>query len=77
MKIKDENIDISLPTRETAAYDPKIHPITQTINEIVSILGAMGLSYEEGPDIEDDFFITFTALNMPRKPCKTNAIHFT
>ncbi len=63
-KLKDENIDISLPTRETAAYDPKIHPITQTINEIVSILGSMGLSYEEGPDIEDDFH-NFTALNIP------------
>ena len=46
-KLKDENVDISLPPREKSAYDSKIHPITHTINEIVSILGAMGLTYEE------------------------------
>ena len=63
-KLKDENVDISLPPREKSAYDSKIHPITHTINEIVSILGAMGLTYEEGPDIEDDFH-NFTALNIP------------
>ena len=37
----------------------------QTINEIVSILGEMGLSYEEGPDVENDFN-NFTALNIPK-----------
>ena len=63
-KLKDENLDISLPHREINAHDSKIHPITHTINEIVSILGSMGLSYEEGPDIEDDFH-NFTALNIP------------
>ena len=63
-KLKEENVDTSLPTRELFNLKPKIHPITHTINEIVSILGSMGLSYEEGPDIEDDFH-NFTALNIP------------
>ena len=63
-KLKEENVDTSLPTRELFNLTPKIHPITHTINEIVSILGSMGLSYEEGPDIEDDFH-NFTALNIP------------
>lgn len=63
-KLKEENVDISLPTRELFKLTSKIHPITHTINEIVSILGSMGLSYEEGPDIEDDFH-NFTALNIP------------
>ena len=63
-KLKDENVDISLPPREHSPQNSKIHPITHTINEIVSILGSMGLSYEEGPDIEDDFH-NFTALNIP------------
>ena len=60
--MKDESLDISLPPRENSLYNSKIHPITHTINEIVSILGAMGLTYEEGPDIEDDFH-NFTALS--------------
>ncbi|MAI29047.1 MAG: phenylalanine--tRNA ligase subunit alpha [Pelagibacteraceae bacterium TMED124] len=63
-KLKKEQIDISLPTREVENFDSKLHPITHTVNEIVSILGNMGLNYEEGPDIENDFY-NFTALNIP------------
>ena len=63
-KLKEENVDTSLPTRELFKLTSKIHPITHTINEIISILGSMGLTYEEGPDIEDDFH-NFTALNIP------------
>ena len=53
-----------MPARENNYFEAKIHPINQTINEIVSILGSMGLTYEEGPDIEDDFH-NFSALNIP------------
>ena len=63
-QISKEKFDASLPTRESYEFEAKMHPITHTINEIVSILGSMGLSYEEGPDIEDDFH-NFTALNIP------------
>ena len=63
-KLQKEQIDISLPTREEEKFNSKIHPITHTMNEIVSILGNMGLNYEEGPDIENDFY-NFTALNIP------------
>ena len=64
-KLQKEQIDISLPTREEERFDSKIHPITHTVNEIISILGNMGLNYEEGPDIENDFY-NFTALNIPK-----------
>ena len=63
-KLQKEKIDISLPTREEEKLNSKIHPITHTANEIVSILGSMGLNYDEGPDIENDFY-NFTALNIP------------
>ena len=63
-KLQKEQIDISLPTREEENFNSKIHPITHTVNEIISILGNMGLNYEEGPDIENDFY-NFTALNIP------------
>ena len=63
-KLQKEQIDISLPSREEEKLDSKIHPITHTVSEIISILGNMGLNYEEGPDIENDFY-NFTALNIP------------
>ena len=64
-QISKEKFDASLPTRESYEFEAKMHPITHTINEIVSILGSMGLNYVEGPDIEDDFH-NFTALNIPK-----------
>jgi phenylalanyl-tRNA synthetase alpha chain len=42
----------------------RIHPISQTIDEIVAIFGEMGFAFAEGPHIEEDFY-NFTALNIP------------
>ena len=61
-KLASETLDVTLPIRET--QKGSIHPITQVIDEVVAILGNMGFSVEEGPDIEDDFH-NFTALNTP------------
>ena len=63
-KLENDFIDLSLPAREVNFIEAKVHPISHTTNEIVNILGDMGLSYEEGPDIEDDFH-NFSALNIP------------
>jgi phenylalanyl-tRNA synthetase alpha chain len=57
-----EKVDITLPARP--APDGRIHPISQTIDEIVSIFGDMGFAVAEGPDIEEDWY-NFTALNIP------------
>lgn len=57
-----ERVDITLPARPMP--DGRIHPISQTIDEIVAIFGEMGFVVAEGPDIEDDFN-NFTALNIP------------
>jgi len=57
-----ERIDVTLPVK--AEPEGRIHPLSQTINEIVAIFGEMGFSVAEGPDIEDDFH-NFTALNIP------------
>ena len=62
--LEKDFLDVSLPARKEDFIDAKIHPISHTMNEIVSILGSMGLSYEEGPDIENDFY-NFSALNIP------------
>ncbi len=62
--LEKDYVDSSLPPREVKLIKAKVHPITQTMNEIISILGGMGLAYEEGPDVEDDFH-NFSALNIP------------
>ncbi len=61
-RLDDETLDISLE----ASRNPvgAIHPISQTMEELVSIFGAMGFKVAEGPDIEDDWH-NFTALNFP------------
>jgi phenylalanyl-tRNA synthetase alpha chain len=61
-KLAAERIDVTLPPRPDA--EGRIHPISQTIDEIVAIFGEMGFKVAEGPDIEDDFH-NFTALNIP------------
>ena len=61
-KLAEETVDVTLPTRPFAVG--RIHPISQTVEELVAIFGEMGFSVEEGPHIEDDFH-NFTALNIP------------
>jgi len=41
-----------------------IHPITQTIGELVDIMGRLGFTVVEGPEIEDEWH-NFDALNIP------------
>lgn len=61
-RLATETIDVTLDTR--AERKGKIHPLSQTIDELVAIFGSMGFSVAEGPDIEDDWH-NFTALNFP------------
>ena len=61
-KLKNEQVDITLPGRETS--NGKIHPVAQVIDEISSIFSEIGFSIEEGPDVESEFN-NFTALNTP------------
>ncbi|MCW2244888.1 phenylalanyl-tRNA synthetase alpha chain [Azospirillum fermentarium] len=61
-KLEAERIDVTLPVRPQT--EGRIHPISQTIDEIVAIFAEMGFTVADGPDIEDDFH-NFTALNFP------------
>ena len=61
-RLAGERIDVTLPARPQASG--RIHPISQTIDEVVAIFGEMGFVVAEGPDIEDDWH-NFTALNIP------------
>jgi len=61
-RLAADRVDVTLPVRpETAG---RLHPISQTVDEIIAIFGEMGFTVAEGPDIEDDFH-NFTALNIP------------
>ncbi len=42
----------------------RLHPITQTIEELKDIMGRLGFSVAEGPEIEDEWH-NFEALNIP------------
>ncbi len=58
-----ESIDVTLPSRpETTAG--RVHPISQVMEEMLTIFGQMGFEMAEGPDIEDDWH-NFEALNIP------------
>jgi len=61
-KLEKEKIDITLPER--SFIRGKIHPVSQTIDEISSIFSEIGFSVEEGPDVENEYN-NFTALNTP------------
>ena len=61
-RLATESIDVSLPIRPEAKG--KIHPISQTMEELTAIFSSMGFKVAEGPDIEDDWH-NFTALNFP------------
>lgn len=61
-RLAAEAQDMTLPVR--LGQKGKIHPISQTIDEMIAIFADMGFAVAEGPDVEDDFH-NFTALNFP------------
>ena len=61
-KLEKEKIDVTLPERTFVRG--KIHPVSQTIDEISSIFSEIGFNVEEGPDVENEYN-NFTALNTP------------
>ena len=63
-RLKAETVDVTLPLRPGPTARGRIHPISQTIDEITAIFSDMGFSIAEGPDIETDYY-NFTALNFP------------
>ncbi len=62
------------PAAEARQFDPtvpgirlrlgRLHPITQTIEEMKEIMGRLGFSVAEGPEVEDPWH-NFEALNIP------------
>jgi phenylalanyl-tRNA synthetase alpha chain len=57
-----QTIDVTQPGRR--ADTGGLHPVSRTLDRIVSIFRTAGYAVEEGPEIEDDFH-NFGALNIP------------
>jgi phenylalanyl-tRNA synthetase alpha chain len=61
-RVRDEKFDPTLPGSRSRLG--KLHPITQTIEELKDIMGRLGFTVAEGPEIEDERH-NFEALNIP------------
>src|SRR6185369_2677952 len=57
-----ERIDITEPGRRPTLG--RLHPLMQTMDEIIDVFRSLGFSVAEGPEIEDDYH-NFEALNFP------------
>ncbi|MDB5568681.1 MAG: phenylalanyl-tRNA synthetase, alpha subunit [Tardiphaga sp.] len=63
-RLASETIDVTLPLRDSAAEQGRIHPLSQVMDELTTIFADMGFAIAEGPDIETDDY-NFTRLNFP------------
>ena len=69
LTLKEENkqllaeaLDITLPGKKKRIG--RKHPLTQAMDEIISILTGLGFSVQYGPDIDTDYY-NFEVLNFP------------
>jgi len=61
--IAEEKIDVTLPGRGVSVGAK--HPVSQVMEEIVTIFERMGFEVAEGPEVETDYY-NFEALNIPK-----------
>ena len=61
-KLKAETIDVTLPGRGEVLGS--LHPVTRVLERVTELLGTMGFTVAEGPEIEDEYH-NFEALNIP------------
>lgn len=68
-KLKAESIDFTMPGRKVTSAN--LHPVTRTMNRIVTLFSGLGFEVKTGPEIEDDYH-NFEALNFPaHHPART------
>jgi len=60
---EEEWVDITLPGKKPLLG--RLHPITQTLEEIKRIFIGLGFQVVRGPEVETEYY-NFEALNMPR-----------
>lgn len=60
--LESEWLDVTLPGRPASVG--RLHPTTQTVNQVVSVFSSLGYQVVEGPEVELDYY-NFEALNIP------------
>jgi len=63
LSLEQKRLDVTLQGRPIPTG--RLHPITQTLEEICDIFKNMGFQVFEGPDVEWDYY-NFEALNIPQ-----------
>lgn len=67
-RLISEKIDVTLPGKES--YAGRSHVISQTVEQMLTILAEMGFSIQYGPEIETEYY-NFEALNFaPDHPAR-------
>jgi phenylalanyl-tRNA synthetase alpha chain len=61
--VETGRIDVTLPARPLA--EGRLHPITQTLRDILAAFESQGFSVIEGPEVELDYY-NFEALRIPK-----------
>ena len=61
-RFEEERMDVTLPGRKLRF--PRQHVLQQAIDDVIRILGGLGFTYAEGPEIEE-FRYNFEALRYP------------
>ncbi|MDR2902799.1 MAG: phenylalanine--tRNA ligase subunit alpha [Lactobacillales bacterium] len=68
-RLNSESVDVTLPPRPET-HMGRIHPVSQVMEEMLTIFAQMGFDLADGPDIEDDWH-NFEALNIaPSHPAR-------
>lgn len=62
-QLKEEKIDVTLPSRKIAIGAK--HPLTRTIEEIEDLFLGLGYEIVDGFEVEQDYY-NFEALNLPK-----------
>ncbi|RUM30347.1 MAG: phenylalanine--tRNA ligase subunit alpha [Aquifex sp.] len=62
-KLKKEWVDLTVPPVRTVG---SLHPITVTLDRIITIFKGMGFEVEEGPEVEREDY-NFDMLNIPKE----------
>lgn len=60
-QFSDDAFDVTLPGR--SFHQGKLHPLTQVLEEILTVFTNLGFQVEEGPDVETEYY-NFEGLNI-------------
>lgn len=61
--IETGRLDVTLPGRPKKVG--RLHPVTQTLRDVLATFVSMGFSVVEGPEVESDYY-NFEALRLPK-----------